>query len=467
MKGLDMRFQKAALFALALGALTGAVHAQDEEAAPGRGAGQARRAPVGPVQTDKYRTTYVRLGNQVEGLLYEPTGTPKPTALIFIHPDRNTFNAPVGPQMAARGYRVLMINYRGDSDAREADQDAYLPAISTGVTYLHGLPGVQKVVLSGHSGGGHLVTLYGNVSEHGSAACKDAAKLYPCTTPGLDNLAKLDGLIILDSTLGAFHAMSSVDPAVEISNNKRDPALDMFTAANGYDDAGKKGTYSAAFAKRFYAAQAARNAKIISDAEGRLKAIQSGASDFSDDEPFVVEGMGDQASGARLYQPDTAFQSHTKAPHLLLKADGTNVTTVIQSVRPPVGQRTGGALKSLSVMTQNTTVKRFLATSAIRTSANYAITADDVVGADWHSAYNSSPGNAEGISVPTLVLTMSCHYLVVPGEIIFDHLAAKDKTYASVEGAVHGFSPCKPEYGDTVKRTFDYVDTWLSKPGRF
>ena len=177
--------------------------------------------------------------------------------------------------------------------------------------------------------------------------------------------------------------------------------------------------------------------------------------------------MGDQASGARLYQPDTSFQAHTKAQHLLLKADGTNVMTVIQSMRPPVGQRTGSALKSLSVMTQNTTVKRFLATSATRTAANYAITADDVIGVDWHSSFNMSAGNAEGISVPALVMTMSCHYLVVPGEIIYDHLASKDKSYASVEGAVHGFSPCKPEYGDTVKRTFDYVDTWLSRPGRF
>jgi hypothetical protein len=62
---------------------------------------------------------------------------------------------------------------------------------------------------------------------------------------------------------------------------------------------------------------------------------------------------------------------------------------------------------------------------------------------------------------------MTCHYLVVPGEIYFNHLAAKDKTYVAVEGATHGFAPCKPEYGNTTKRTFDYMDTWLSGPGRF
>lgn len=61
---------------------------------------------------------------------------------------------------------------------------------------------------------------------------------------------------------------------------------------------------------------------------------------------------------------------------------------------------------------------------------------------------------------------MSCHYLVVPGEVIYDRLGSKDKTYASVEGATHLFQPCRSEYGDTKKRVFDFVDEWVSKPGR-
>jgi hypothetical protein len=32
---------------------------------------------------------------------------------------------------------------------------------------------------------------------------------------------------------------------------------------------------------------------------------------------------------------------------------------------------------------------------------------------------------------------------------------------------LHGCRPCKPEYGDTFTRAFDYVDAWLTKPGRF
>jgi hypothetical protein len=60
---------------------------------------------------------------------------------------------------------------------------------------------------------------------------------------------------------------------------------------------------------------------------------------------------------------------------------------------------------------------------------------------------------------------------------IRDHAKSADKTLAYVEGATHGFTPCtacaiaqgKPAnyYGDTVKTLFDYIDKWLSKPGRF
>jgi hypothetical protein len=62
---------------------------------------------------------------------------------------------------------------------------------------------------------------------------------------------------------------------------------------------------------------------------------------------------------------------------------------------------------------------------------------------------------------------MSCTAHVVPGEIVYDHLAARDKTYAAVEGAAADFAPCKPQYGDTRKRAFDYLDGWLGGKTRF
>jgi hypothetical protein len=423
----------------------------------------ARHAETGPVRGEGFRTRYIRLAAQeTEGLLYEPAkpGANARIVLVYAHPNANTFNEPLGREMAARGYRVLMVNHRGDTAP-----EAYLPSISRGLAFARALPGVTRVILVGHSGGGHLVTLYQNVAEHGPSACGGPEKLYPCRPEGLEGLSKPDGLALLDPTLGAFHQMSAVDPAVD--GDRRVPELDMFAPANGYDPVQKRARYTAAFAQRFYRAQADRNARIVAEAQARLRVISAGAGRFTDDEPLVIPGLGQNAAGARLYQPDVAFAAHTKAEHLLLRADGQRPLQVIASVRPPSGQQTPDALGSLSLMTQNTTVRRFLAASAIRTRADYAITADDIVGVDWSSAMTATPANAEGVTVPSLVLTMSCHYLVVPDEIIFDHLGSKDKTFAAVEGATHLFNACRPEYGDTLKRTFDFVDSWLQQKGRF
>jgi hypothetical protein len=363
--------------------------------------------------------------------------------------------------MARRGYRILMANYRGG----EPGDEAYLPTISKGIEYLRTLPGVTKVVIVGHSGSGHLTPYYTNVALNGPGVCSGPEKIYPCKTGPLEGLQKPDGMLLFDPTLGAFHQMSSVDPAV--GPKGRIASLDMFSPANGYDLAGKKATYSPEFTKRFYAAQSARNKKIVDDALARLKVIEAGKGQFSDDEPLVIPGMGVNASGARLYQPDLNFVEHTRNPHTLIKADGTMSEQIIHTVRPPSGEQSVGNLNSLRVMTQNTSVRDFLQNSALRTGPNFAMTADDIVDVDWKSAATSTPANVEGVTVPTLVLAMGCHYLLVPAEIIYDHVAAKDKTFAAVEGAVHTFTPCKPEYGDTTKRVFDFADSWLAKPGRF
>jgi pimeloyl-ACP methyl ester carboxylesterase len=450
-----------AVGALLVAAWSTAPLAQDAAPEP---AGQRAGPRAGPVEGKGYTTRYIRLPNRSEALLYEPAKAKSGVALLFTHPARNNFNEPLGREMATRGYRVLMVNYRGDDEFREADPEAYLPGLSGAIAWLKTVPGTTRVVMVGHSGGGHLVSLYGGVAEQGPAICSGPEKIYPCKTKGLAGLARIDGLVLLDATLGAFHQMSAIDPA--IAEGGRKAALDMFDPANGYNPAARRATYSPAFAARFYAAQAADNARIVAHALARLSAIEHGKADYVDDEPLVIRGMGVRASGARLYQPDIAFAAHTRQPHLLLRADGTDGMAVIRSVRAPAGKSADDALRSLDTMAQNTTVRRFLAASAIRTGPDYAITADNIVGVDWKSAYNSTPAMAEGVTVPSLVMTMTCHYLVMPGEIIFDHLAASDKTYVAVDGATHGFAPCKPEYGDTTARTFDYLDRWLSQ-GRF
>ncbi len=423
-----------------------------------------RLPPAGPIEAAQFRTQYVRLGQQGEGLLYEPTvasGAKGRIALIFAHPNANVFNYPVGPELARRGYRILMANYRGG----EVRNEAYLPTLSRGIAYLRTLPGVTKVVVIGHSGGGHLIPQYANVALNGPSACQGPEKLYSCDTQAMTGLEKPDGMVLIDPTLGAFHQMSSVDPAQR--GDKRIAALDMFSAANGYDAATGKATFTPEFAKRFYAAQSARNKQIVDNAVARLKAIEAGKGAFSDNEPLVISGMGVNAAGARLYQPDLSLVERTHNPETVLKASGQSVVEVAHTVRPPSGQQTVDNLRSLAVMTQNTTVRDFLSDFAVRTGPNFAVTADNILDVDWKSSMTSTPANVEGVTVPSMILSMGCHYLIVPGEIVYEHLAARDKSFAVVEGAVHNFTACDAKYGDTTKRTFDYVDAWLAKPGRF
>jgi len=440
-----------AVLAAVLQAVVGAAVAQDTA------------VTVSRVTDESVRTVYLRIGANDEALLYEPRSPDAKArvALILARPDGNSFGVPPTREMARRGYRILALNHHGDFPEAED----FAQPLSQAIGYLHTLPGVERVVYLAHAGGGHLSAWYENVAEHGPAACQGPEKIYPCDGKRLTGLAKLDGIVFLDATLGAFHEMSSLDPAT--SGDKRVAALDMFSAANGYDTATGSARYSETFKKHFFAAQAARDADLIKQANARLDLLKQGKGQFSDDEPLVIRGLGEEAAGARLYLADVSLVAHTRKAHTLLKADGTQTETVVASVRPPLGQQYAGAVNTLRVMSQETTVRHFLSHSAIRLGSDFAITEDDIVGVDWRSATSSLPANAEGISVPTLMLSSTCHYLIVPAEIVFDHLASKDKTLAFVEGAAHSFASCRPEFGDTLRRAFDYVDLWLGNTQRF
>ena len=289
----------------------------------GQGAAPVRLPePQGKSAEDGYQTEYVRLGlPNAEALVFRPAGAqPSRIALVFAHPNGNTFQERIGGGMARRGFAIAMVNVRtppGESD------DPYAPAISQAIRFMRAQPGVEKVVLVGHSGGGHLAAFYQNVAENGPLACSGPEKIYPCRKELVTGLQKPDGLVLLDPTLGAFHQAHSIDPAV--SGQKRERGLDMFAAENGFDPSDPRGALQPSLHARFLSAQAARSNRITADAEARLRAIESGRGQFNDDEPFVVRGMGVTSSGARLYQPDRRLLAHTRGSYAFHKIDGTIV----------------------------------------------------------------------------------------------------------------------------------------------
>lgn len=408
------------------------------------------------------KRSYVRLGADANALLIEPA-QPNPRehiVAINVHPDNlNTFDYFIGRTMAPRGYRVIEINFYG----KEQTFEVFLKPIAAAIRYARSLPGVDKVILVGHSGGGPELTFYQEVAEKGAAACQQADRLYPCKGTGLADLPKADAMLVLEANIGAPHRMMGMDPSI-VGNKPapHDPALDGYAAANGFDPASGTAHYSAAFVKRYDAAMHQRSAGLIGTAKARLSALEAGKGLFADDEPFLVVGNATSSLGPRLNLQDGSLLAETHGAHMLLKADGTRPVAVVASTRKAAAPRPD-VRNTLDDTVFNTTVRHYLSFSAITTTPDFAITRNDIKGVDWRSSANSAVGSVEGITVPTLVMAGSCTIHMVPLEIVFDHAAAHDKDFVVVDGGTHEFTPCRPEFGDSQKRAFDYVDDWLAK----
>ncbi len=394
-------------------------------------------------------------------LLIEPArlGPKSRIVMINTHPkNRNNFEYFIGDVFGARGYRVIEVNIYDP----ETSVEVLLPPLTAAINIARKLPGVEHVVLVGHSGGGPELSYYQEIAENGPSACQRPNRLSPCDGKGLEALPKADALLLLEANAGAAHRTMSMDPAVDKDPRVRNPALDMYAVQNGFDPRTRTASYSADFLKRYSAAMQTRSEALVADALAKLKAIQDGSGPYPDDEPFVVPGLSESSGGARLNLADSKLLARTHGAHMLLKADGTRPVQIIPSTTKPqaAAERRRNTFDGTTI---NMTVRQYLAFQAVRTTADFQITENDVKGVDWSSSANSSAGNVEHIGVPTLVMAGSCMLHMVPLEIVYDHSVAKDKEFVAVEGAAHDFEPCRPEFGDTEKRAFDYVESWLDK----
>jgi hypothetical protein len=478
MSHIAVQTKIASLTLIALAGVAGAQgqppqgQAQTGPAPQAQGPRPGGRPQAVPRQTARYRSTLVKLGgNAVDGLLYEPLKPGKNAHVAILYSNANFgFELPAS-ELADRGYRVLFVPHPPAKPGRVTSPLDGFEEASRGITYLRSLPGVERVVAEGWGSGAVTMTLYADVAAHGPAACQTKGVIWPCETAPASNLAKPDGLILFDPGLGSGSKVSNIDPAYA-GNQRTRTDLDMFSAANGYDVNTGTAKYSAEFRKRYFAAQSARNDEVIDQALARVTALDQNKGQGSDDEPLVAPGGANVGDVASLHHPDVSLISHTKRAYTLLKADGSKPTTILRTVRPSTGPVGAEALaKALARNGQparaGDTVRDYLANDAIRTTKNFALTEDDVVGVDWKSSNTGTPAQAEGVSVPALVMTNTCFQFIVASEIVYDHLASKDKTFAGVEGSEHFFTPCEPQYGNTTQRLFDYVDQWLGKTGRF
>jgi len=403
--------------------------------------------------------TYIQFTpGSVKGALYKPDSGPAPhVAVLLIHRTSNFLAHLATEELSRRGFLVLAMNPRSDNNEAAVDFEHNALDIKSGIEFLRKQPGITRVILFGHSGGGPATSFYQAVAEKGPGYCQGANKLVSCDD-SLAALPKADGLVLVDAHPGvSVNGLRSLNPAVLDEKNPRkiDPALDPFNPANGYDP--KAPHYSDAFKQKYFKAQSARMNGLIDAAQQRLAAMKAGTDLYRDDDVFAIV----RGEGARLMELDPSVHHTTKAPQKLVKNDGTVVTQIVESVRP-IGRGSEAGNASFTNGTRLLTLRSFLSANAIR--SNDAM--DDI---DWCSSNNSTPCAVKSITIPLLITAMGAHYFVRDNEIHFEVAASQDKDFVVIEGATHGIRPCTAcektpgQYSNSVKNFFDYVKQWIDK----
>lgn len=407
------------------------------------------------------RDTYVVLDGRQHGILYEPIVKNEKShiGIVMIHSDvdYSTFN--ICGEMAKRGY----IAFGGQVSAGDALMDSKIKDVKKAVELLKTVPGVEKIILMGHSGGATLMSAYQAAAENGAEIFKGDELLIKSEL--CEDIPAADGIMILDSNWGnGAMTLFSVDPAVveEGNGQKLDPALDIFNPANGYDPAGSH--YSEEFVKTFCEAQRERSNSIIARALDRLALIEKGKGAYEDDEPFVVTGASQLGACNKLFPEDVSLFSHTKKEYPVLRADGTVTTEIVRSVRPAAPGSRATTSKRGTVMT---TVRNYLSERAVLAGEDYGIHEDGATGILWDRSFSCTPANIKHVHAPILVMGMTGSYEYLVAEEVYANVQSEDKSIAFVDGAAHNFVPIAEKYGDTQKLVFDHLDSWLSQPGRF
>jgi pimeloyl-ACP methyl ester carboxylesterase len=407
---------------------------------------------------------YIRFSpGATKGALYSPDSGPSPVVgILVIHRTSNFMESLACTELSARGYLVLCMNPRSDNNEAAVYWDDLALDVRSGVEFLRKQPGIRKILLWGHSGGGPTTTFYQATAENGVPYCQGTNKLIPCSDE-LAGLPPADGIILADAHPGnSVNAIRSLNGAVTndeqiINRNalpKIDRALYPFRTENGYAADGAS-SFPAEFRKKYFAAQARRMNKLIDLALVKLNRIRKGDYRYPDDDAFLIVRGG----GARLMQMDPSIHHSTARPQRLLKNDGSVATQIVESVRRPSssGPRQNATFDE---GVRFLTVRSFLSANAIRAT-------DSMDGLDWCSSNNSVPCAVQSIGVPILITAMGAHYFIRDNEIHYELAKSADKEFIVVDGATHGFRPCTEceetpgQYSNSVKNYFDYVDRWI------
>ena len=321
------------------------------------------------------------------------------------------------------------MNSRFDNNEADVIWEAIAADVKLGVEFLRTTAGARKVILFGHSGGAATLSFYQAVAENGIGFCNNPQKLTVCGRE-LADLPRADGLILADASSGnPVGLLRSLNPAVVTEGDPKglDPSLDPFSRANGFNPDGPS-SYPAEFRQRYYAAQSARMNRLVEHGLAQARQLGTDRATFPDDNVFLIV----RAFGARL--PESDVETGSAQPRKLLKNNGSIVTEVIRTVRPP-SRMNPSANATFNEGARLLTLRSFLTTNAIRSTSS-------MDGVDWCSSNNSTPCALGQISVPLLVSAMGAGTAIRDNERLYEGAASRDKDFFVLEGATHNFEPC-------------------------
>src|SRR5438552_14458985 len=126
--------------------------------------------------------SYIRLSpGATKGALYKPDSGPAPhVAVLIIHRTGNFLTHIGTTELAKRGFLVLGMNPRSDNNEAAVNFEDNALDIRSGIEFLRRQPGITKIVLFGHSGGGPATSFYEAVAENGASYCRGRNKLVEC-----------------------------------------------------------------------------------------------------------------------------------------------------------------------------------------------------------------------------------------------------------------------------------------------
>src|SRR5258705_11449073 len=242
---------------------------------------------------------FIALG-RVSAALYKPdNGSAPHVGFVIGHRTANYLNHIACRELSSRGFLALCFNTRFQNNESQVRWEETPLDVKAAVEFVRRQPGITKVVLFGHSGGGPLMSFYQAVAENGPAYCQKPERLVKCGDE-LRGLPPADAIVFADAHAGnPVQSLRSMNPSVTIDGGTRhvDPALDPFGEKNGYNPNGPS-HYSKTFQDRYFAAQATRINELIDRALAIQERIGKGDYPYPDDDILLIPSGANPGAGA-------------------------------------------------------------------------------------------------------------------------------------------------------------------------